>query len=82
MQLFSRLEESVTGRDLATPSDIDLQPITESVDKELVLCVCVFGSREGVLVHSSPPTQTVAGEEWSKQQARQREAMEKGDLLQ
>ena len=41
VQHFSQLEESIAGKDLATPTDIDLQPITESVDKELVLCVCV-----------------------------------------
>ena len=36
VQLFSRLEEGVAREGLATPTDIDLRPITESVDSELV----------------------------------------------
>ena len=36
VQLFSQLEEGEAGAGLATPTDVDLQPIAESVDSELV----------------------------------------------
>lgn len=101
VQLFSQLEEGEAGAGLATPTDVDLQPIAESVDNELVCGRIVAplhsfqgeGERKnhtslylvtsyGMKHPTFPPMQTKAGEEWSRQQARQREEMVKGDLSQ
>ena len=36
VQVFTKIEEDVASASLATPTDIDLQPINESIDVELV----------------------------------------------
>ena len=48
VQLFSSLEEGVAGADLATPTNLSLTPIDESMEHELVSSV----SWIGVCVHS------------------------------
>ena len=42
VQLFNSLEEGVASASLSTPTNgVDLQPLEQSVDEELV-CVCLY----------------------------------------